>query len=426
MLEAIKNIITKIAGKFGLELHQKSETEVDYSEGGLNLTAIGAASVSNITIDDSDIIVKGDNQRAEAIRSLADYYQNDIENVACEVALGTGDCIIRPYTMDNDIGLNIIGNDNFIITSAVGNKVKGVIMLLDEYETGNKTYRLFEMQTLKDGVCVIKRFAFVDEKEIAINNTNWAGIQEEAAISAEQLLIGRIKCPTIDRTNYNSANGVPITFGCENIIEEVQNKYQQYNEEFDRKRSRIFADRLLFKRDDKGGLTFTDDTEIVKLNGDYNGQINNAIYDYSPAIREADYKAGNDFNLAVLEMCCGFSRGIFTKPETAFATATEMKNSLKKTFAFVKRFRRRIEQGNNELFNAIDILMNVNGITPMGDWDISYQWSYDYIEETKEKFNQLLQAHSIGAVKTEEVRSWTLDIPLDQATEDIAEMNTDV
>ena len=81
------------------------------------------------------------------------------------------------------------------------------------------------------------------------------------------------------------------------------------------------------------------------------------IEDYSPAIRETEFQAANNFNLSVLELCCGFSRGVFTKPETAFATASEMKNSLKKTFAFVKRFRRRLEVGDRMLFNAINIII---------------------------------------------------------------------
>lgn len=103
-----------------------------------------------------------------------------------------------------------------------------------------------------------------------------------------------------------------------------------------------------------------------------------------------------------------------------------MKNSLKKTFSFVKRFRRRIEGGNKELFHAIDIIMNVNENSPLGEWDISHQWSYDYIEETREKFNQLIQGHAIGAIKTAEVTAWALDMPIDQAQEYVDEIKAEI
>jgi len=147
------------------------------------------------------------------------------------------------------------------------------------------------------------------------------------------------------------------------------------------------------------------------------------IQDYSPDIRSADFQLGEDFNLAVLELCCGFSRGVFTKPETSFATATEMKNSLKKTFSFVKKFRRKIESGNKMLFKAIDIIMNLNGTTPLGDWEIRHEWSYDYIEQTQEKFNQLIQAHSIGAVKTSDVTAWVLDMSQEEAELYVSEIS---
>ena len=136
---------------------------------------------------------------------------------------------------------------------------------------------------------------------------------------------------------------------------------------------------------------------------------------YSPAIREAEFQAANNFNLSVLELCCGFSRGVFTSPETSFATATEMKNSLKKTFAFVKRFRKRLELGDTMLFHAIDIMMNSLGTTPIGEWTISHDWSYDYIEETRERFNQLMQGHSAGVVSDETLCAWINNLKEDEA-----------
>ena len=420
MNSIVKSIIEKLAERFGITLYKKADVTYDYADEGLNPTAIGANVITNIAVDDSDIIINGENKRADAMREIVAYYEDEVENVAVEIALGTGDCIIRPYVQEDMIGINVIGNDSFMITSAVGGKLQGVVMMLDDYTVDSDTYRLFEMQELKDGVCKMSHFAFKNDKEISIEQTEWEGISEETDIQADQLLIGRIKCPTINRSDYNSAEGVPITYGCDDLIENVQEKYEQYNDEFKRKKSRIFADRMLFKKDDNQELTLTDSAEIVKLKG-FDGALSSMIETYSPPIRETDYRSGNNFNLAMLEMASGLSRGIWTEPETSFATATEMKNSLKKTFAFVKRLRRRIEAGNKQLFNAIDILMNANNITPQGEWEVEHQWSYDYIEESREKFNQLVQGNSIGAITTAEVRSWELNIPLDQAKEQIEE-----
>ena len=306
-----------------------------------------------------------------------------------------------------------------------GEKIKGIIIKLDEYKTDRHTLRLFESQTLKPTelgeTVVIRRFAYKDNTEIDLSKTKWQGFESEETIFANQLLVGRYKCPTLNRKNYNSANGVPITFGCEDIIENIKKRYNDFNDEYDVKKGKLFADRTLFSKNKNGELQYTEKNKISVVSGGLDGGIDKQISAYSPDIRDNSYKNGADFNFSILELCCGFSRGIFTAPETAFATATEMKNSLKKTFAFVKSFRNNIEQGNKELFNAIDIILNLNGET-VGAWDIRHDWSYDYIESTTEKFNQLLQGHNVGAVKTQDLTSWILGLDDEQAEKYVSEI----
>lgn len=427
--DVVKGIFLKIADKLGLKLQEKNDTEIDFSVGGLNPTAIGSAVIANIAIDDSDIIIEGESARAKAIGSIRDYFQNEIETAAAEVALATGDCLIRPFTDGEYIGLNIIGGDSFIVTESIGSFLKGVIMKIDEYKINSDVYRLFESQIIKNTeigkVLYIKRFAFKNNNETDMSSTHWKDVQSEETIVAGQLLLGRYKCPTLNRSDYNSANGVPITFGCDDIIKNIRKKYDQYNDEFDRKEAVIFADRSLYKTEngeDGSKKLVRNGKEYVTIKGDIEGGVQNQIKDYSPDIRESEFKAGLDLNFSVLEMCCGFSRGILTTPETAFATATEMKNSLKKTFSFVKRFRKYIESGNKMLFNAVNIIMNLNGMTPLGDWDIRHDWSYDYIEQTTEKFNQLLQTHSAGCLKDETLTGWVLGIDEEKAKKYIAEL----
>lgn len=424
--DALKVAFLYIANKLGLKLQDKADKSYF---GGLDFTAIGASVIANIAIDDSDIIIEGENARAKAISDIRDYFQNEIETVAAEVALATGDCLVRPYSDGENIGLNIVGGNDFIVTESIGGVLKGVIIKIDEYQAKNDFYRLFESQLLSNSesgkIVLIRRFAFKNGQEVDVSSTQWRDIQTEENIAADRLLLGRYKCPTLNRDNYNSANGVPITFGCEDIVENVCKKYAEYNDEITRKGTVIFADRTLFKSEkgeDGSKRLIRNDKEYVTVRGDLNGGLDTLIKDYSPDIRETEFKAGFDLNLSVLEMCCGFSRGVFTSPETAFATATEMKNSLKKTFAFVKRFRKFIESGNEMLFGAVNIIMTLNGMTPIGDWKIRHDWSYDYIEQTAEKFNQLLQTHAAGVLKDKDLTSWVLGIDDKTAEKYVAEL----
>lgn len=58
----------------------------------------------------------------------------------------------------------------------------------------------------------------------------------------------------------------------------------------------------------------------------------------------------------------------------------------------------------------------------MGDWTITHDWSYDYIEETKERFNQLLQGHSAGVVNDETLCGWINNLKEDEAERYMSEL----
>ncbi len=207
----------------------------------------------------------------------------------------------------------------------------------------------------------------------------------------------------------------------ENKTKETNNKALQYNKEFDKKQAKIFADRTMFAGGEASGNYALPNDEVYQMvTGDsVNGGVKGLLDVYSPEIRDESFKNASDFNFAILELCCGLSRGVFTKPETSFSTATEMKNSLKKTFAFMKKFRNQIDSGENMLIAAIDILMNLNNISPIGDYEVYSDWSDNYIEEMKERFNQLLQLHNQGVITDAELRAWGMDEDLETAEENV-------
>lgn len=61
--------------------------------------------------------------------------------------------------------------------------------------------------------------------------------------------------------------------------------------------------------------------------------------------------------------------------------------------------------------------MNLNSVTPDGKWELQHDWSYDYIEQTSEKFNQLIQSLDRNAIKTEDLTAWVLNLRPEEAAE---------
>ena len=145
------------------------------------------------------------------------------------------------------------------------------------------------------------------------------------------------------------------------------------------------------------------------------GSEENLIKEYSPEIRDTSLISGIEQNFKMLEMLCGLSSGILTAPTTNFATATEIRASLSSTFAYITKFRRVIEQGILEVIKAVDILLNLNEITPYGEYDVAIDWSSAYIENMSEQWERLIKAKELSLVTDAEVRAWLTDSSIEEA-----------
>lgn len=430
----LKQIFVKLANKFGLELQEKATFIDDYSNvNDISLTSVIANRISTITMLDSGATIEGQNKRAEFLQNFLQEFLANRMSVAAEVSLGTGDCLIKPYTDGKYIGIDIIPNNNFYICESVGNHIKSCIIKSDEYKTKNgdlfqryETQKIEEIKT-ENGIIstlVIYNNAFKNGNEISLSDVpGWQNIQPVIYIyNTENLLFGRYKCPTVNRNNINSVNGVKITYGLDSIIKNATEAYKRFNTEFELKETFIFADKSIFKRTTNGNIELPKGKEKMFMNIDA-GDKEGLIQEYSPIIRSNELEKGLEVNLKILELLCGLSAGILTAPTTTYATATEMKASLQATFAYITNFRKVLENGTKELLNAINILCNVNNITPIGDYEIKFDWSSSYIENIEEQFNRLMQLESINGVDVAEVRAWAMDENYQEAKAKVMEIS---
>ncbi len=342
-------------------------------------------------------------------------------DVAVEVALGVGDCLIKPYTDGKRIGVDIIPNGNFVICDSIGDYIKSCIVKTGEIQTSNGVkYERYEVQTIREtdgaNVLEINTVAYKNGSEVPLTSVSaWAHIQPVQYIpNVDRMLFGRYKCPTVNRSNINGVNGVKITYGLDSIIQEAMGAYKRFNREMEAKEAFIFADRTLFRPDQNGKPAIPEGKDKIFLKI-HNVNSENLIQEYSPDIRSIEMQSGIDVNFRMLELMAGLSNGILTPPSTSFATATEMRAALMATFAFMTRFRRIIDAGNKQLLYAVNVIANYNNLSPIGEWKYTSDWSSGYLEQVTEQYNRLLTAHGIGAVTTAEVRAYVMDEDLQTA-----------
>ena len=124
-----------------------------------------------------------------------------------------------------------------------------------------------------------------------------------------------------------------------------------------------------------------------------------------------------------LESEIGTSKGILSDVQTANATATEIKRSMYDTFTIVDDMRSNIEKAMDDFFYACNVLANAYNLSPQGEYELAFDWSYSLLEDTQQEFSQMMQAESKGIVSKVEIRQWlNPDETLEEAEEKIKEI----
>ena len=93
------------------------------------------------SLQDSDITIEGDSARAWYMQEFLDYYTGGLLDVAAEVALGTEDCIVKPYTDGKRLGVDIIKNNDFVVCESIGNDILAFMPALPR--PGSRTRTLY-------------------------------------------------------------------------------------------------------------------------------------------------------------------------------------------------------------------------------------------------------------------------------------------
>lgn len=424
----LSDLFLKVARKLGFELQPKQYITNDFFiTTDISITSIMADRLATLIVADSDIDVTG-SDKVNILSDIAKKYFNVKLKTAVVTALGTGDCLIVPITDGKEYDTEIIENNSFAVIDSIGDKLYSVVMKRDEFVKDNKTYARYEYHGLEEvngvSVCRIYRYGYVDNKEVPLPSVDkWKDIPVETIIpGVDRLLFGRYKCPTVNRDNINSPQGVPITYGLDTAVQKAKDSYFRFNEEYRRKQTKIFARKELFTKDADKGIIIPDNAIYQMVAGDMDGEL--PIKEFSPDLRYDGLKGGVDFNFKMLELFCGLSAGILTDVQSDLATATAIRASMNNSFAFIGTMRKVIESGTDDLIYAIAMLYNSNNDVAIGSYSTNYDWDESMMENSNERFQQLIQAKGVGELEDGEVMAWVKNIPLDQAKDIIKNMDT--
>jgi len=365
----------------------------------INFSAIFSNKLANYTINDSTLDIEGDNARVDLLNKTGQSMWKKAKKIV-SMGFGYGGVILVPYVKGGKIYYNIVPQDRLTIDEIDGELITGATVLAEKKvisgTISQTTYLRWTNYQIKEGNLVITQ-QFSDEKGNKIPTPYfWKDIQEVMSITnVDRVLFGYIKSP-INNRKANDKYGVPITYGCEATILEIRQTLKQLVKEYELKETFVGADATLFN-----GKNKLPDSGLFKR---FNSTSDDFFQVYDPEFR--DYTIRLQELYKRLEHEIGTSYGILSEVDTNNATATEIKRALYDTFTIVDDMRSNIEKGLEDFFYACNVLANAYNLSPQGEYNVSFDWSYGLIEDTQQEWSQLTYAQSKGVVSKVELRQW--------------------
>ena len=371
----------------------------------INFNAIFSNKLANYTISDSNMNIEGENARVDLLDKTGQSMWKKAKKIT-SMAFGYGGVIIVPYVKGGKIYYNLVPQDRLTIDETDGELITAATVLAERKvinSTSNKkVYLRWTNYKVENGNMVITQ-QFSDEKGNKIPTPDfWKDIQEVRTITnVDRVLFGYIKSPVNNR-KANDKYGVPITYGCDATILEIKETMKQLVREYELKETFLGVDYTMLKANKKGEIKeLPDDGLYRKFNfdeGDKKFEIFDPDFrDYTTRLQEL-YKR--------LEHEIGTSYGILSEVNSQQATATEIKRSMYDTFTLCNDMQKSIEKGMEDFFYACNVLANAYNLSPQGNYEVSFEWSYGLIEDTQTEWSQLIWANNNGIVSDVEVRQW--------------------
>ena len=365
----------------------------------INFTNVFANKLANYTISDSNMNIEGDNKRTDLLNMVGQSMWKKAKKIV-SMAFGYGGIIIVPYVKGGKLYYNLVPQDRLTIDNMDGELITGATVLAERRvingTIGQTTYLRWTNYQVENGNMVITQ-QYSDEKGNKIPAPDfWKDIQEVRTITnVDRVLFGYIKSP-INNRKANDKYGVPVTYGCEATIQEIKVTLKQLIREYELKEAFVGADATMFNG--KNALpTNGIFKKIDSTSDDFFEVYDPQFRDYTTRLQEL-YKR--------LEHEVGTSYGILSEVNTQNATATEIKHAMYDTFTICDDMRSNIEKGLDDFFYACNVLANAFNLSPQGEYEVSYEWSYSLLEDTQTEWQQLTYAENKGIVSKVEVRQW--------------------
>lgn len=387
----------------------------------------------------SEVPVSGDSERARWLDEQATAFLRDGAKAAAVAAFLSGDCLVVPSWNGRNVQNAVIPSRDFAVTGCYGRELTSCAYVIDRKERNGEEFSLMQAVELVpyasgSGTAYANRYRVFAARNGSISPVpigtfpEWEERYAESewfVPNVDRLLVARFRSHAIDPADPNSVKGVPICFGAGAAIAEIRYLLEQMHVEFNASEKFIMADKRMFRKEWRGSEAVTvlpRGRERVFVETSGLGE-SAGISEWAPDIRYQAYLEALDKQEQLVERAVGVSGGVISRPnDMNYQNVDNVRKSQQKTMAFVETARRGMEGTFRDLVYAWDVLANYYGITPMGDYEVGFDWSDEYVETFADRQNALLAGEAIGATDAVDYRMHIMKESPEQARERVAEI----
>ncbi len=354
-----------------------------------------------------------ENQRGDFMKETFDREVLPQLPMAVQQALANGSVALRPFVQKGRMKLEWLGTEQFYPVELSSNGDCTAAVFLSRASLGKNNYLRTEYQRFEDGVYKISNRAFLcdysgrPKSPVSLTKIPaWADIEEESHIKGlERPLFAVWRLPFVNTVD-GSAESVSLYANAEQILMDIDRLYNDYCFEFETARRKLILreDALRLKSDGSPVLPHGEHADDVYLPLDLGGETQ-AFADYTPQLREGEYRAAINQLLRLFELQCGLSNGTFSFDEKGALTATEIISQDRRSYYTVREIQQQGRVALEQLCEAMAALCDLYDVGGLGDSEPVISFGDGIFEDINVEFQRRLKLVELG-MKPELLLAW--------------------
>lgn len=333
-----------------------------------------------------------------------------VREQAVSQALVGGECYLKPWVEDQQIGFTIIPRNRILVFGRDPQGEPTDVGTMEQSTLGSAYYTLLERRSVdENGYLTIENRLYRSVSQGSLgspvllrSHPQYAHLADSYTYEAPIGSVGlvRIKTPMLNCVD-GSLDGVSVYAAATGLIRAVDKNEYQMSGEFDRGQSRVFVSADLL---DGGQLK---DNVFVGLD---EAPDRVGITVFSPQLREQSYLARKQEYLRNVESVIGIKRGLLCDANLDQRTATEISASETEHALTVMDFQNMWQRAVLQtvaLCSALSALYGVPGEVSQ----VRFDWGNGVLYDEEKRWQDYKDMVAMGLVAPEVALGWRFGLP---------------